>query len=357
MLSLTATELHRFMQCNGSMMLGKAQPFEPDDTVEQEGNAAHWLVEQLFKTPALDSSCLLNTQAPNGVFITADMLEHCKRYVSDIQQLGGSVEVDTTLRFDRFEVRGRADHIAVAGSTLFINDFKYGWRLVEPEMNWTLIWHALSFMHTESPPVTEIVLRIYQPRPFHPLGNVRESKFSRNTLEHLRNQVNEACSNPKNVVQTGSHCYRCPSMTQCPASQMANMNCIDVAQKAFDSHVNNAQLSFMLDETAKAIKMLEQAHTAYEELASHRIKGGQTVPEYSMQTDLSQKQWKKGLTPEIMQALTGFDLSKKQLITPNQAKTLGVAEEAVESLCERTTKGLKLVRLDERKKAEKLFNK
>jgi hypothetical protein len=355
MISLTATELPRFMACNGSQSMTRLEPYEPDESVEEEGNAAHWLVEQMFKLPALDINSFLNKEAPNGVFITTEMLEHCERYIQDINALGGSVEVHTTLRFETFDIRGRADHIAVVNSVLYINDFKYGWRIVEPEMNWTLIWHALAFMHRESPPVDEIVFRIYQPRPFHPLGNVREWRINRAKLSELTVILNSTCSNPQQVLNSGSHCYRCPSLAVCPAAQIASMNSIDVSQKTFDSHVNNEQLSFMLDQTSKAIKTLEQSRTAYEELASHRIKAGQTVPEYSMQTDLSQKQWKKGLTAEIMQTITGLDLSKKQLVTPNQAETLGVNKKVIETLTERNTKGLKLVRLDERKKAEKLL--
>ena len=49
MISLTATDLPRFMACNGSRLLKRIEPFNPDDTVAEEGNAAHWLIEQVFR--------------------------------------------------------------------------------------------------------------------------------------------------------------------------------------------------------------------------------------------------------------------------------------------------------------------
>jgi hypothetical protein len=164
-----------------------------------------------------------------------------------------------------------------------------------------------------------------------------------------------ALTNPSNTVTTSEHCYRCPSLSQCPAGQISSMNSVYVSRKAFDSHVNNEQLSFMLDETNRAIKMLEQSRNAYEELAKHRIKSGQVIPEYSMQSDLSKTQWKDGLNPEIVKALVGVDLSKKQLITPTQAKKMGINEEVVTALSERVNTGFKLVRVDEKKRAQKMF--
>lgn len=357
MLSLTATELPRFMACNGSRLMGGFTPLNPDNTVAEEGNAAHWLIEQAFKGIS-NPERLIDKQAPNNVFITDSMVEFCEPYLRDIQALGGAVEVDTSYSTQAWEIRGRCDHAAQYQNTLVINDFKFGWRIVEPENHWTLIWHAIGWMiRNPAIYINQIIFTIYQPRPYHPMGNIRKWIITREQLDQLWIELQNTLLNPSDMCCTSMHCAHCPAITQCPAKQMADMNSIDVAQKAFDSHVNNQQLSFMLDETARAIKMLEQSHKAYEELAEARIKSGATIPEYSMQNDLGQNQWKDGLTPEIMKSITGIDISKKQLVTPNQAKKMGVSEEVIKPLTERNNKGFKLVRVDELKKAEKLLGK
>jgi len=358
MLSLIATDLPRFMACNGSVFMGGFTPPDEDTSLRDEGDAAHWLVEQEFNGFATMDS-LVDRQAPNGVFITPSMVELCEQYLRDTKAMGGWVELDTSYTREVWEIRGRSDHLALATTVLYVNDFKFGWKIVEPEKNWTLIWHAVSWIiMNPAAHLEEIVFRIYQPRPYHPEGNVREWRIPLSELYVLWDELQNALNNPKHIVCSSVHCDTCPAVTQCPAAQIANMNCIDVAEKAFDSHVNNEQLSFMLDQTSRAMKMLEKAHDAYVELASFRIRSGQSVPEYSMQSDLSNKQWKKGLTPDIMKTIVGIDLSKQtDLITPNQAKKLGVDENVVEILSERNNKGFKLVRLDEKKKAEKLLGK
>lgn len=356
MLSLTATELPRFMACNGSRLMGGIPPANEGGTNNDEGDAAHWVVEQAFK--GIDPLGFLDREAPNGIFVTRDMVEYCEDYIRDTRAVGGWVEVDTSYYCPGWEIRARADHIALVGTTLYVDDFKYGWKIVEPEGHWTLIWHALGWWFSNQNAVIEsVVFRIYQPRACHPLGNVRHWVITINELRSYWVELHEALTNPKNTLTTSEHCYKCPSRSVCPAAQIATMNAIDVSEKAFDSHVNNEQLSFLLDQAKRGIKLLEQMVDAFEEEATHRIKSGQQVPHYSVQIDLSQKQWKKGLTPEIMRTLTGIDLSKQQLITPNQAKQRGVDEEIVEALCERNNKGLKLVRVDGSKKAEKLLGK
>lgn len=359
MLRITATELPRFMACNGSQLMGGFTPPDQPDSLRDEGDAAHWVVEQDFKSLATAAS-LVDKQAPNGVFITAGMVENCEAYLLGIKSLGGWVENDTSHAGNGWEIPGRSDHIALNGTILYVDDFKYGWKIVEPEGNWTLVSHAIGWWaKNQDAVITEIVFRIYQPRPFHPEGNVRDWRITVQELTVLWRELITKMENPDDILHTNAEaqCYKCPSITQCPANQIATMNSIDVAEKAFDSYVNNDTLSFMLDQTKRAMKTLEQSQLAYEELAEHRIRIGQIVPEYSLSTSLSNKQWKKGVTPDIMKPLTGIDVSKKELITPGQATKLGVPEYVVDILSERNSKGLKLVRVDEMKKVQKALGK
>lgn len=360
MLSLTATELQRFMACNGSVLMGRIAAFEADNTLAEEGNAAHWLVEQVFTGKHQFAEELVDRKAPNGIFITGEMVEHVSTYLSDIMGKGW-VEIDTSYSHAGvWEVRGRADHINYdpAARFLYVRDFKYGWKIVEPENNWTLISHAVGWMiKNPGVAVSEIVFQIYQPRPFHPAGYVRECRVTSSQFMALQGQLTDALENPKNTVGTGSHCYKCPSMAICPAAQMAAANAIEMSERAYDSAMSDTDLSLLLAQADRAMTHLKQFDDALSDLAKHRIKAGSLVPGYGLETAYGHKTWKSGLTPDVVKLLVGQDVSKPALITPAQAKKAGASEAAVEALCDRPNNGVRLVRVNESKRGEQLFGK
>lgn len=356
MLSLTATDLNRFMKCNGSRLLGKITPVDRDTTLRDEGNAADWFIGEFFKGNYFADD-LIDRKADNGVFITGDMVDHCEQYLTDIKGKG-DVEVVTTYSDNKsYEIRSRADHIYSEPQTLHISDFKYGWKIVEPEENWTLISHAIGFLQSYATQPQDIVFTIYQPRPYHPDGNVRTWSITYERLMEYWQELHAALTNPSDEIVTGVHCYKCPSMSQCPAAQKAAMNSIDVGEMAYDSEVDNKQLSYIMDEIKRAKTVLTQAEDAYNNLANTRVRSGEIVPGYCMETTLSNAQWKDGMTHEIVQMMTGVDVSTKKIISPTQARKTGISSEVMDSLCERKSTGFKLVRKDVNKRAEQLFGK
>jgi hypothetical protein len=365
MISLTATELPRFMTCNGSLSLGGIPPFDPDLTVTEEGNAAHWYVQEVFEN-RFQAEELIDRQAPNKTYITPSMYEHIQQYLNDLLayiRAGCEVrlEVETSHEAEGFyQIRGRADGIVYNHQTkrLTVPDFKYGFKIVDPFENWTLISHAIGWIKSHPDlQVIDIDFKIYQPRPFHPEGQVRSWLVSRDMFDNFWYKLDIALRNPTNQLNTSQHCYKCPAITQCPAYQIASMNAIDIGLKAYDSVIPNNDLSWMLKNLKRAQEVLKQAVSAYEDLALHRLKEGQIIPSYSIDNSLGNTRWKPNITPELVQILTGVDCSKKELITPTQAKARGVSEETIKSLTERPSTGFKLVNVDASKKAEKLFGK
>lgn len=119
--------------------------------------------------------------------------------------------------------------------------------------------------------------------------------------------------------------------------------------------MDNGSLAFLLEQSDRAITILEQNHKAYAELALHRIKEGQIIPGFVVEKELTNRQWKENITVETALLLTGKDLGKKQMITPAQAIKMGVNEQAIDAMCERREKGVKLVRMDANKAAKKLL--
>jgi hypothetical protein len=254
-------------------------------------------------------------------------------------------------------LNGRADHIGFCNvaSVLYVDDFKYGYTIVEPEHNWTLIAHAIGWCVENDIAPDHITFTIHQPRAPHHDGRVREWSIGYQQLLDLYQQMSMTLNNPDHVTRTGPHCYRCPSFTSCEARQTAELSAVEVACMAYNANINNDDLAARLDLIARAKKLLDQSEKAYLELGTHRVEKGEIVKNYSMKIEQTNRVWNDGITPEIMQALIGRDISSRKLPTPRQAEQAGLTSDFVNLLSDRRDKGKKLVRIDANKKASKMF--
>ena len=329
------------------------------DATKDEGNAVHWLAAQWHDLRGnVSTNDFVGKQSPEGVFISYEMVEHIEDYLSTIAS--GDVEIDTSHAGNGWNVRGRADALVYYPERkhLVVADLKYGWRIVEPEMNWTLISHVAGFIaNNPDKPVDTISMTIFQPRAYHPEGSVRTWSITIEQFRELYNKMAATLQSPDDMLHTGEiQCHYCPALATCPAANKAKYNAIEASEKAFSDQIDNANLSSQLDHLKRAAVMLKDLEKAYTELALYRVKGGDIVPNYGIESELTNRNWKENLTPEFVEALTGKDLTKKQLITPAQAEKAGVSKEVVAALTERHNKGVKLVRVDADAKARKLFN-
>jgi hypothetical protein len=359
MLTITATNLPRFMACDGSMLMtGFERPvLDGDNTVREEGNAAHWLIQQIH-SGAFTADELIDRKAPNGIFITADMVDHVEEFLKTAKH--GTIEVETNNFGENWQINGRADSIIYEENrrVLTVSDFKYGWHIIEPEKNWTLISHAIAYL-LQRPflVVDKIIFTIFQPRPHHYDGCVRYWLITRNELFQLADEMVAKLSNPSNTLNTGPHCRNCPAIAFCPAARAAQMNIVEASENAFVDTLDNDALSFQIDQLKRAGEMLENLEKAYKELAIYRLRQGQIVNNYSLENQLTNRVWRENVTPEFVEMVTGrSDLVKKELITPNQVEKKGLSPDVVEALTTRHSKGVKLVRIDANKKANKIFN-
>lgn len=358
MLNIIASDLPRIMNCNGSISMGESHPpIESNDETKNEGTAVHWLAQQVL-TKKFTAEELVDRKSENGVFITPEMVEHLEEYLNSTLP-NSEIEFETSHGGDNWQINGRADRISYveAGGHLLIDELKYGWRIVEPEMNWTLISHAISFVvRNPELKINMITFTIYQPRPYHPEGKVRSWRIGIGDLTELINKLNETLNSPSETLNTGDHCHYCPAMAVCPAARKAQMNAIEATHKAFRDDIDNDNLSFQLDHLKRASQVIKEMEKAYNELALYRLTKGQIIQNYALEKELSNRQWKEDITPEFLEMMTGKNLTKKQLITPKQAENEGVPKEFVEALTERRNKGVKIVRMDANTKAKKLFN-
>jgi hypothetical protein len=304
MLIIDATGLPRLMECNGSRLMPPSFPAVDDPTARDEGTAAHYMAQQIF-SGAFAVEELIDRKAPNGFYMTHEMSEYVTSYLAALDWCG-DMEIDTSWGDGvNFRINGRADHVAFAADidTLYIDDFKYGFRLVEPERNWTLISHAIGW------------------------------------------------------------CATCHALATCPAARKAGYNAIDATNMAFDDASPDDLLSYELDTLRTAKATLENRLDALEELTKHRLTGGAVVPNYAIEHQYGNRRFKPGFGVPLLFALTGANLMKEGLVTPAEAErrlvALGKSKEQaaaiVASLSEKPMTGTKLIRVSAARRAERIF--
>lgn len=354
MISTTATDLPRVMQCLGSVDMPPSLPPSATDEARQEGNAAHWLAQEMFDGRAVN----VGMRAPNGYVVTDEMLDYTSQYVSALDC--GQMEVNTSWGD---EVRGRADHIVAHRydpstdeiRSLVIDEFKTGHRLVEVVENWTLLSHAIGWCIREQAAPQIITLRVHQPRGYHPDGPLRSWSISYADLMGYHARIAARLSETPDTLQTGPACAKCPALATCPAARSASMNAIDASTTTFTDDLPDPILAAEYELLDGALRAIETRRDALGELMTHRITEGHVIPDYALKPRLGQTRWNTGMSGAIISAMTGVDCTKDALCTPAEAKRRGVPENVIGALTHRPNIGTKLTRINVDREARRAF--
>ncbi len=357
---VNATSLPRLMNCGGSFVLDvRSDEMPSDDLIE--GNAAHTVLQHTFHKQC-NPYDLIGQRVNNNFTVTDEMVDFLSPVIANIMQRGLQIATEYNTDWQvlsGWNITGRCDifQYNYQTATLHIDDLKYGWRLIEPEMNWTLISHAISVASRQNYPIDRIILTIHQPRPFHKDGKSREWTLDRQQLIELNNRVVQRFNTLDNTLQTGPHCYKCGGLAVCPAARQAGLNAVDVAVSGYHENLSGTELGYemiMLERAADAIK---QRLSALESLAEANLKKGQLVQGFSLGTSIGKTRWLDTATIDGLQAITGKRLVEEKLMTPAAAKRAGVPEAIVDAMSHRPATGFKLVREDLDKTAKKLLGK
>jgi hypothetical protein len=369
-----ATSLPRLMQCGASKSMPGfyVQGDQSDDV--REGNAAHWLASEYLNGRISDLDEWIDRKAPNGVYISDAMVDHVRWYVEGVMRDRASDRHYTEQDFiahngfpdgpQRISIGCRPDHLsddmAEYGRRIRIDDFKYGWRLVEVENNWTLIAHACAYIADKViAPDTIFEFRIWQPRPYHPAGSMRVWIVDAYHLSSLRNQLFHTLALTSDQLQTGWYCLHCPAMTNCPASRKASMTMLDVAERAIPDNMTLDEMSMMMDALTVGDYTLKAYKDALAERITDSLRNGQTVRNYRLKPYEGALAWVEGIDETALRLLVkpGKAVSKPTpLLTPTQLKK-AIPELVLKQITYRKPGGLTLERKDTDQLAQEMFGK
>lgn len=346
MLKVHASSLPRIMACVGSVALASQAPKPDAQDASDEGQAAHWLAERMFKGATdLAPGC----KAPNGHICDSEMFEHIREYHTKFNNpdLLRAIEAPTHWGNDStFEIRGKADLVIwhEQSKTLAITDLKYGYRYVDAEWNWQLLAYAIGVAMGAGLQPDKFVLAIYQPR-----GPGETLRYWETTPQDvmvayvkIMKQMAAVISGADELV-TGSHCRYCPAAAGCPATERASYNAIDVAMNATTFNVRESTIASELELLERASEMLKQRKTWVEGAALAAMKDGRKIPGLSSKPILGHTAWAPGAETKLRELQSDNQRFFDEVpVTPAEAKRRGLPKADYEALTHRPTRGHKL---------------
>lgn len=333
-------------------MIASFYPDAESSEVAEEGIEAHdW-----------SDKVLSGTAKPEDV--PADFLEGVMLYVNDVKEIG---VLSTRLAVAHSELRvkapcihpefyGTTDYAMVetVGRCAVIWDFKYGRVAVSPFENWQGIGYAAGIV-TAYPQVTDIEIRIVQPRSPHANRRIQSWRVSVEDLqpyfERMRIAAAEALDSPEPRLFAGMHCQYCPARHGCKALDEKALSYVDSAHKADRFDLDPLALSRELDELIEAESIIKYRRTALQAQAESNIRSGVSVPGWDIKHSAGRLNWDMGVDAVIaLGDMFDKPLLKKSTITPTQAKALGIPDEVINNVASRSAGKAKLEKVNLKQK-------
>lgn len=361
MLEIRCSNLARAMACAGSLFF-KDLPAQETDQAAEEGTAAGEFLQKLLTMPGVR---VTESHAKNGVMFDDDMKFHATEVSSEIFA-NAHTEVLCETRIDwptrsGIWIRGQYDAAYVGrDGRLYIDDLKYGWGLVEVKENWQLLGYAIGEVMRRGV-AFDVVLRIHQPRPHHEDGPVRRWELSYAELLAYKERIEEhmmTIVQGNRTLTTNAKCRYCPAAAEaCPAANKAFYRGIEMAHDFLQDQISEKELAHQLDLVARITEVLKIKGDSLKSLAVDRIKKGVLIPGYVTESSYSDRKWKPGIGPEVIEAMTGKKIVEQVMLSPAKAEKAGVPKDFVNALVDRHFLGQKLVKRDTSALGDKIFGK
>lgn len=358
---IRCSSLSRPMTCAGSLRFENLPVQETNDAAKEGTACGEYLAHILTKNHLMG----FPSHASNGVEIDDDMKFYCNEFKNMINMPPNEILTEQRIDWQTRSgiwIRGSYDISYVKDGKLYIDDLKYGYGIHEVFEHWQLLGYAIGEVMRRQEAFPRIVLRIHQPRPHHEDGPTREWELTYEQLLGYKEQIEarmDKIAAGFSELTTSTKCKYCPAAAEaCTAFNRAVFHGIDYVLSEFkQDSLTEKELSFQLDLLGRVMEVLKIKNDSINQLAVTRIKDGKIIPGYSTEQSLSDRQWKKEISPEVIKTLTGKDIVETVMLSPAKAEKLGVSKELIATFVDRHFKGHKLVKKDSNKLADKIFGK
>jgi hypothetical protein len=353
--------LARPMACAGSLFFTDLPPQETNAAAE-EGTAAGEYLQYLLENNMMEPTA---THAKNGVRFDDDIKFFMREQAEMIRERAQGNNIRCEQRIDwksrsGILISGSYDVGYAVDDTLYIDDLKYGWGIVEVKGNWQLLGYAIGEVIRRGQAFKKIVLTIRQPRPHHELGPIREWVLTYDDLLQWKEKIDyrlDQIANGDQTLTTSDRCKYCPAGAVCPALSKAMYKSVEVVNEFIQDNIDDKELSAQLDLLARVTEVLKIRTDSLNALAIDRVKHGRVIPNYITEARYGDRKWKSSVTPQVVEALTGKRITTEQMLSPAQAEKVGIPKQFVAEMVDRHFLGQKLVRKDGSKLGDQIFGK
>lgn len=294
-----------------------------DSDAAREGTCAAWVAEQAIRGN-YDPTVLLNATHENGWIVDDEMVFHVQNYVTMLRSRGGTLSTEVKVRFNDY-IQGTYDASTVVTPVLYLDDLKYGYKLVDVwENTQTIIYAYSELARLNDPSITHVVLGIYQPRAWHPEGIHRTWRLSVQELHQHALRINEAsvaCQSPEAVATPGEHCEYCKGRNECEALAATVYNDYEVIERSGSGAMSAEELSKEGIFLQRAEAVLKARKSAVEAEMKARIESGEHIPAWGLKDRTGHRKFTAD--PVTIQLVTGIDPHKQVLMTPAELERCG----------------------------------
>lgn len=333
------------------------QRYPQADTPESmEGTAAHSCYSDALMTEG--------TIASNGVPITEEMVEGAQLLaetiatrISDLTT--GHTEEPVAIPRIHPQCFGTPDIWSFDWGTLVLEliDYKFGHEFVDEFENDQLMVYAAGILEklatergrtmSELDQAVKINFTIVQPRCYYKGSPVRTWSVRASDLRGHWNQLHDAAEDSFAQVPTattGAHCKHCPGRHACPALQQGAYSDAEFSVKSLPVDLSPAAAALELKILERSLDRLTARVEGLREAVMALGRQGQRIPYYRLEQGYGRPTWT--LPAEqviIIGQLSDVDLSKVGVVTPAQAKKLGVDEAVIKAYSVTPLGSMKLV--------------
>jgi hypothetical protein len=280
--------------------LGTTPSDEADNEVREDGTACHWLAAELWTGHQHSAGGL----SPNNRELTDEMFRGVDEYHDVLRSWNVlHTHIEQTIHVSQFFpgiADGTPDAWACDGDTLFVADFKYGFRPVEVWRNAQLIVYAytlLCILNRSGHLPQRVQLTICQPRCPHRDGTTRTWVTDVQELGELAAWYAaraQDCYAPNPPCTVNPGCLNCPAAHACRTLQAAALGAAEVSYDATPFELNEQQLGYELSKLMQAQRHLEHRISGLSAQAESLLRRGQRIPGFEMGRMATRWRWRPG---------------------------------------------------------------
>jgi len=373
---LRPSRAERWGNCSGSHALEPLYPEDQDTPEQREGTAAHFYVTETLYGRVWP----VDTLAPNGHPITAEMVECGTLYLDDVLAALADLRREDPEATFYVEAKvyghktihpkneGTPDTFALsfARRRLIVWDYKYGHRYVPPFRNLQLTDYVGCIFETfgitrEQSLEWSVSLRVIQPRNYHREGPVRRWDTSGRIMAGLVDDLAAAArkaKSPTPTTQTGPWCGDCSARRGCDAFMRSSASAMDVAGDTIPHDLPPQAVGLELRHLKRAAKIIEARVDALEEQGLAIIRSGGTIPYFALGHVVGKERWRVP-SAEVFALGDAFDMNfrkEPEPVTPAAARKLGLDPEVVAEFAHKPMGAAKMIAADDTAAAKAFGN-